>query len=152
MASNLLVDLGDLSFGVGIPKETLDACPYLLKESTESIPSLLQQADEDSPAIGDEVGGFQPSGLQTCPSVGHQPSDAVDRTLEDPDEESFEVQPLRLQERDTALPFHFQSEPQDFASHRRYDCRRACGDDGVVDRRVLHRSVLNLAAGIARSA
>jgi hypothetical protein len=52
-----------------IPKETLDAGPYLLKESTESIPSLLQQADEDRPAIGDEVGGFRPSSLQTSPRV-----------------------------------------------------------------------------------
>ena len=71
LASDLIIDLGNLRFGVGIPKETLDAGPYLLKEPTESVPSLLQQADQNSPAIGDEVGGFQPTGLQTCPRVGH---------------------------------------------------------------------------------
>ena len=37
---DLVVDLGNLSFGVGLPKETLDAGPYFLKESTESVPSL----------------------------------------------------------------------------------------------------------------
>ena len=115
LASDLIIDLGNLSFGVGIPKETLDTGPYFLKESTESVPSLLQQADQNRPAIGDEVGGFKPTGLQTCPRVGHQSGDAVNRTLEDTDEESFEVQPFGLQECDPALPFHLQREPKDLA-------------------------------------